>query len=229
MKRTALKISLASGLLLLSSLTTVFAMEPSYFVLGDSTTSGTTRLPYPNPTNRPYSYTLYATPSSLVGPNGRMELSKDEYEKRKLEYLTKLKTIRDTRKQTIVANITDKMTLVNKRRTDFWKEVLSKLSAVLARAKNKVNELKNGGKDTANIDSAIAAADSAIAAAQAAVDAQAGKAYTINITTESLLKTNVGQAISGEEADLKAVRQSIEAAYKAVSGVIKLLKQLGNP
>ena len=144
----------------------------------------------------------------------------------RMEFKAKLDTIKDERKRTIASNLTEKMALVNKRRTDFWNNVLTKLTQILARAKTKSAELKASGKDTIVVDTAIASADTTIKNAQTAVDNQAAKIYPLSFTSESTLKASIGKTISGEQADLQAVKKSVDEAHKAVSDVIRLLKQI---
>lgn len=221
MRKSVLGFILVFAVPLVFSAIPSLALEPAYFVLGDSTPSATvTKPPYP-PTNA----ALYSA-TGLASPGARLEIRKDEYERRRLELKAKIETIKDQRKKTIINNLSEKMALVNQRRTTFWKNVLTKLSQILARAKTKTSELKAAGKDTSAVDAAIVSADTAIKNAQAAIDAQAGKSYLFNFTTEAALKTNIGQAISGEQADLQSVKKSVDEAHKAVSYVIRLLKQL---
>lgn len=138
---------------------------------------------------------------------------------------SKLYTIKDERKRVIASNLAEKMTLVNKKRTDFWNNVLAKLTQILTRTITKSAELKASGRDTTAVDAAIVNADTAIKNAQTAVDSQRTKTYPLSFTSESTLKIGIGKTISSEQADLQSVKKLVDEAHKAVSSVIKLLKQ----
>lgn len=202
-KRSVLKITAVFALLLVSFAAPVVAQQVPYFVLGPSTATT-------------------ASPAAVK----RTVLTRSEFEAKKAEFRQQLAALKDTRRQTILQNLADKMNRVNKQRVEHWRKVLARLQEVLAKIQAKGTALKSSGKDTSSLDAAIASASAQLTAATAAVDSQAGREYIINIATGSGLKANAGQAISGEQADLQGVLKIINDARKAVYHAVRILAQL---
>lgn len=145
-------------------------------------------------------------------------------------FQAKLASIKDTKKRTIVENVQNRMTEINTQRTDIMMSHLSVMSDILDRVASKAGELQNNGKDISSVTSAVASARTAIEAAREAVAAQAGKVYSITISTENTIKNNVLTTRKSLETDVLATHQKIVAARKAVYNAIKALAILrGEP
>ena len=71
---------------------------------------------------------------------------------------------------------------------------------------------------------AVDKAKTAIAAARTAVEAQLAKTYTIQVTDEAKLKSAVAVAREALNKDLKALKELVQAAHKAVVEATKSLK-----
>ncbi len=143
---------------------------------------------------------------------------KGEIEKRHVELKTKLAAFKNKVKAEIAGRIADNLTKLNERLTDQMAAQIDKMKNIMARvAAGDVNG--DGAAD-------IAAANTAIADAAAAVTAQAGKTYTVNVTTEAKIKVDVGAARQQLHDDLKVVEDKMQAARqavrKAVADVLKL-------
>ncbi len=92
---------------------------------------------------------------------------------------------------------------------------LNKMSEILAKAKAR------GANTTA--------AEAAIASAKTEVVAQAGKTYTVEITTEDKLKIKVGEAMKALKTDLQAVHQKVADARKATADAIRSVRPTSTP
>ncbi|MBX4205740.1 hypothetical protein KW795_00930 [Candidatus Microgenomates bacterium] len=142
------------------------------------------------------------------------------------EFKEKLQTIKDTKKQQIVSKIDENISTLNQKWVDKWNEVLTRLTEILAKIQTRTDKAQANGKDVAQITAAIADTQTAISTAQTAVDAQASKTYTITITSETGLGTDVKTTINSFHNDIKNTRESVEAARKAVGDVLKTLKTI---
>lgn len=124
------------------------------------------------------------------------------------EFKEHLQTIKDQRKKLLVERIDTKIAQVNKKSTDKFLAVLTKLQALL----DKINKASSNAKVLADIQAARAAIDTA----KAAVSAQAEKIYTAQVTDETVLKINVGTTVSQFRQDLVAVHKLVLDAKQAV-------------
>lgn len=160
----------------------------------------------------------------------KREAIKEQIEAKREAFKDKLQTIRDEKKRERTENIQERITKLNTNRTDAMLAHLDKMSEILERILEKVEEQKAAGKDTTQVETLVTTADSAIAAAQEAVTAQAGKSYVVTITTEAGLRSAVESVRRTLEADLKSTHEKVVAARKAVANAIEALARLrGEP
>ncbi|OGK38479.1 hypothetical protein A3F03_03235 [Candidatus Roizmanbacteria bacterium RIFCSPHIGHO2_12_FULL_41_11] len=158
----------------------------------------------------------------------KREEAKESYQLKKQEFETKLQEIKDEKKKQIVKRINNRISVVNKNRSERMIQVLEKLSTIIDRLTEKVNTAKNYDLDTSASEIAIANAKTAVIAAQTAVTTQAGKSYVVEIQTEETLKAMVGSDVSQLESDLKIVHQAVVDAKQAVSKAGEEVAKLGS-
>lgn len=155
----------------------------------------------------------------------RTEL-REQFKEQREELRKRLKNIRDKKKRTVVLRIQDKLTAVNKRRTDRMEKTLAKLRGILERISQKAGQAKANGKDTATVDVAIAQAQTALSTTEAAVNTQAAKQYTIQIESEEKLRSTVGTTVSGLQQDLRDTHKTVVDAKQKVQQAAKELAKL---
>lgn len=186
---------------------------------------------------------VQAETSSITGTNGStvtttkqtaVQEQRDLMMKNKLEtkammqdkkeqFKAKLQIIRDERKKALVERIDEKISTMNKTSTARFSAVLEKLMMVLDRITQKAQVTKAKGVDTSMADQAIVAAKTAIDAAKAAVAGQSAKTYSIDVVSETTLKTTVGSTVSMFRKDLSTVHKLVIDAKQAVQKAEKEL------
>lgn len=149
---------------------------------------------------------------------------KDKMAQAREEFKTKLSAIKDEKKQQIVTNLDSRISTINKNRTTEMSERLDRLTNILGKISTKEATLKSEGKNTVKLAADIVAAQAAIDAAKQAVTDQAAKVYTMNITTDTALKSAAATTIQQFMTDIKAVRTKVLAAQQAV---VKAYKEVG--
>lgn len=151
-------------------------------------------------------------------------------EARRAESKTKFKervaVMRDERKKTLIQKIEEKLANINKRRTEHFLKVLTRLEEILGKIEDRAGELKSRGVDVAAVESAVSSAGSTINTARAAVEVQAAKIYEATVNSETTAKNDVGVVMKGLEADLKAVQTIVKSARDAVHQAALALKGL---
>ncbi len=133
-----------------------------------------------------------------------------EIKTKREEFKLRLRELKDAKKQKILTRIDEKIAQINKNQTSAMLKRLERMAAILDRIE----------------DPAGSAARTAILEARAAVEAQSAKDYTITITSEAALKINAGQTVSQLQADLKAVREKVEAAKQKVVKAVQVWQSL---
>jgi Skp family chaperone for outer membrane proteins len=144
-----------------------------------------------------------------------------EIQAKRDEFKLKLAMIKDARKQQVLERVASKSAEINKKRTDQMMEVLNKMTVILERIANFQFQIPNS-----KLDGLIVTARTAIETAKSAVTAQSQKDYTITITTESALRTTVGQMMLQLENDLRLTREKVILARKAVNDVFSEFMKL---
>lgn len=135
--------------------------------------------------------------------NAKREAVKETVATRREEFKAKLQTIKDARKKALVEKIDTKLANMNVKHTDRFTQVLSNLQTLL----DKITQ-------ASGVDGTTAQA--AIDAAKVAVENQAAKTYTITISTETALRSDVGAVTSQLRQDLTATHKTVIDAKQAV-------------
>lgn len=136
----------------------------------------------------------------------KREAAKEAIATKREEFKAKVAEIRDQKKKALVERIDTKLSNANTKHTDRFAKVLDNLQAILDKMSEDVDKT---------------AAQAAIDTAKAAVEAQAAKTYTITISTESALKSDVGAVTSQLRLDLSATHKAVVDAKQAVQALRK--------
>lgn len=143
---------------------------------------------------------------------------------REAEFKANLQKIKDTRKQTVVSNISDRIANRNTLWVSHWNVVTKRLSTILDKIQARATEASTKGKDITSVTAAISSARTAIASAQSAIDAQSGRTYSIDISTEGNLGQSVKTTLSSFQSEVKSVISLLNTARKAVDAAFVALK-----
>ncbi len=138
----------------------------------------------------------------------KREETKAIIEAKREEFKIRLAAIQDEKKKALVSRIDAKLSTINTKHTERFAQVLSNLQALL----DKVSLTATNTSVLAD----IATAQAAIDAAKTGVATQAAKTYTITISTEIALSSDVGKVISQLRKDLVATHKLVIDAKQAV-------------
>lgn len=159
----------------------------------------------------------------------KREELKNKIDKKREELKKKLEKIKDEKKGQALERIDRQIDELNRRLLDHYLNMSNKLSDVLIKISERADKAEERGIDVSAVRTAIDKANSAIEAIKVAVETQAGKTYTIQVTTEDNLKTDVGRARQALHNDLASVREVVKTAYELVRSAATTLAQLPKP
>lgn len=155
----------------------------------------------------------------------RLENVKERFATRSAALKEKLQKFKDKTKATRVEKINTNLNAINTRHATQMTNSLTKISQVLARLKTWVAEKEAAGTDVTDLKKVITDTEAAWATADAAVKDQADNDYTIEVNTESTVKTDAQDARNALRTDLKAthdklvnVRQILSTALSSWKG-----------
>ncbi len=142
------------------------------------------------------------------------------------DFREKLAGLKDERKKSIIERVDLNLSTINQNSTNRMNSSIEKLEVLLDKFASRGAILKLEGKDTSEVDNAILAAESAIASAKEAVATQSAKEYVAEISDETTLKNNVGQAVKSLRQDLKIAHDAVKIAKQKVIDVARALAKL---
>lgn len=140
----------------------------------------------------------------------------------KAAFQEKVSAIKDARKQALIEKIDTTLANNNTERTTRMQQSLATLAAILDRVGTRAASLSTPHD---NITNAITTARNDITSAQTAVTTQAGKTYTMQITTDDTLRQAAQATIQQFRTDITATHQAVVSAQQAVLQAIHLLMQ----
>lgn len=156
----------------------------------------------------------------------KREEAKSKIEAKKEELKGKLTKIKDERKKQVVEKIYNQVNELNKRRLEHFSAVLEKLEKVLDRISNRAAKAEANGRDISAVKTAITEATNAIALSRTAIQNQTVKVYAPVISTESALKTDIGEIRKALHNDLAGVQETVKTAQEAVKKAATTLAQI---
>ena len=139
--------------------------------------------------------------------------AKEQIQEERDRFKERLQIIKDVRKKSLTQKLDIDIVAANAKHTKRFNEVLTKLQKML-------DKVSPDAKDPKTL-SDIKAAQAKIDLATAIVASQASKVYTIEITTETNLRKNVGTVISQFRKDLMQVHKAVVDAKKTVQALRK--------
>lgn len=161
------------------------------------------------------------TPRRTLQPTDKsgLELKKNG-DARAVALKARLQAFKDKKKAEITERVSNNLSKINKNRTDHFLKFLDKAAGVLNKLETRVNGTV--GKDTTSAKAAIADARVALASAKAAVQAQAAKDYTITVSSETKVRSDVTSVRDRLHQDLQAIRKQVVDAKQSVANAIKV-------
>lgn len=125
----------------------------------------------------------------------------------------KLETFKDKRKAEVAERVNTNLNAINLKQTSQMQKHLNTMSSILDRLETRVT-----AKD------AIASTRANIATTSAALTSQAGKDYTIQVTSETRIKSDVQNQRDKLKTDLMTVRKMVIDAKQSVANAIRVAK-----
>lgn len=137
----------------------------------------------------------------------------------------KLAQFKDKVKAERAQKVSETLKIINSNRTKMMTTHLGVLTKILNTIEDKVNEASAAGKNVDSAKSAISTARTAIEKASAAVGVQSGNDYTLEITTETTVKTEAKSTRDSLMTDLKSTQETVKQAREAVTAALKAAKE----
>lgn len=155
----------------------------------------------------------------------REEIRK-EIETKREALRERIQDFRDERKKEVASRVEDNLPKVNEVATNQMTKALDQMSEVLGRIMTRAESAANRGLDVSSVETEMNNASVAIATARAAVLAQASKVYTVTVSNEDNLKSDLGTVRQTLHDDIQATRQIVRNAHDALRKAATTLAQV---
>jgi uncharacterized protein YneF (UPF0154 family) len=147
-------------------------------------------------------------------------------EQERLELKSRLQQISDERKKLLVERIYQQLNSLNERLLNHYLNLLEVLDKNIIKIEERINRAEERGANVLEARRALEEAVRSIENARSVIKAQAEKKYSIEITTEQNLKTDLGKTRQLLHNDLIVVRAAVRSAYEAVRKAATTLTQI---
>lgn len=203
-----MKTKLAACLIL------VFLLTPVYPIYAEDSTGSTTL-------TKPSLLDKYLNKRENV--IAIRDAQKENLASRAAALKAKLALFKNKDKASLVEKINGYFVTINARATDDMTKRLNKMTEILGKLKQRVDEATpSAGQSKDDANKAIADAQTAIDTGKAAVLAQSQKGYIISISSESAARADASKTRDSFRTDLISTNDLVKAARKAVSNAISI-------
>lgn len=150
----------------------------------------------------------------------KIEQTRIKIASREATFKEKIAQFKDKKKAQVAAKVNENLNLINEKRTQTMSNNLTKMTELLVKLQNRVNQASTAGKDVSAANLAINEAQASIDAAKEAVTTQSGQDYNVIVSSE----TKIGQdaKVTREKlmADLKSTQEKLITARQTISKAI---------
>lgn len=202
----------------LSFLACVLAAVLAYPTLAKDSTTSSTQTPRKGTNLQPRTDTRMQKIDSRIASQGAKMATREAALK------AKLATFRNKEKAAIAQRVNTNLNKINQNQTAQMQKHLDRMSTLLDKLESRVTSNTPDIKDPKSAQAAVDEATEVMAFASAAVAAQAEKDYTIQVTSETRLKTDASSVREKLHTDLQAIRRLVINAKQSVSNAIRAAK-----
>ncbi|MCR4322798.1 MAG: hypothetical protein NUV61_01795 [Candidatus Azambacteria bacterium] len=158
--------------------------------------------------------------------SAKREEAKASIDKKRADLRQRLQNIHDERKKKTVERIDAQIDALNERWTSHFSTILDRLEIIVGKIEERITQEEQRGSDISTVKSMVAEAKSAIVASRTAVVSQAGKTYSIAVSTEETLREETGKTRKELHRDLVIVRDTVLRAREMVHVAAVALAQV---
>lgn len=156
----------------------------------------------------------------------RKEETKIKVEEMRAKFKENLGKIKDEKKKLSSEKIFEIIHGLNTKLTNNLSEKVDKIENVLVSIESRINKAEEKGLDVIKAKAEAEKAKIAIKTAREAVSTQAGKIYSVDITTEANLKAEMKKLRDLFRADMKVVHEKVKLAHTAVKNTAEALAKV---
>lgn len=154
------------------------------------------------------------------------EQAKLKIDEIKTNFKESLKNIKDENKKISAEKIVDIIQGLNTKTTANLSAKIDKIENVLISIESRIAKAESNGLDVSSVNLEVDKAKLAIAQARGAVSIQSGKVYSINVTSEATLKSEMKNLRDTFQKDMKALNAMVKSAHEAVKNTATTLAKI---
>jgi hypothetical protein len=154
------------------------------------------------------------------------EQAKLKIDEMKTNFKASLKNIKDENKKTSAEKIVSIIQDLNTKTTDNLSNKTDKIENVLIGIESRISKAQINGLDVSLVNIEVEKSKTAIAQARSAISAQALKVYTVNITSEATLKSDMKTLRDTFKKDLKDLNAVVKLAHESVKNTATTLAKI---
>lgn len=150
----------------------------------------------------------------------RQEAAKSKLESERAKLKEKLAVIRDAQKKITAERIYDRLGEVNKKMVNHFTNVAERLEDFASKLQDRITNAKNEGRDVTGAQAALDKVKPLITELRTMIQTQAGKTYSVNVTSENQLESAFRATRDSLHSDLGKIHDKIVVIRKAFADVL---------
>lgn len=144
------------------------------------------------------------------------------------ELKTKLGQFKDEQKKRVTEQVSENLNKVSQNAVNRFTNNINELERALTNISTRADKATANGGDVSSVLAAIQIAKNAIESARNVVSVQAGKTYSVTISTEAKVADDLKIARDTLHVDLKAVQEKVQTAHAGVLSALMELQKIPN-
>ncbi len=144
------------------------------------------------------------------------------------ELKKKLGQFKDEQKKRVTEQVNENLNKVNQNVVNRFTNNINELERVLTNINTRADKATANGSDVSSVLAAVQIAKDAIAPARIAISTQAGKVYSVTISTEAKVADDLKISRDTLNTDLKTVQEKVRTAHTAVLAALMELQKIPN-
>ncbi len=141
-------------------------------------------------------------------------------------FLASLKNVRDENKKTSAEKIVSTLQALNMKFTDQFSNKIDQIENILVSIESRIKKAEDKGLDVTTVKTQVEKAKQSIADARTAISTQTQKIYSVDVTNDTTLKTQMKTLRNDFSSDIKNVYTTVKSAHMAVKTTATTLAQI---
>jgi len=158
----------------------------------------------------------------------KQEEARKTFEERKQELQRNLQKIKDDKKIERAKHIFDQFDIIKNKNIERLRILFTNLDSILQRVRTRAEKASAHGVDISNVFSLIDTAQQGIIDGRALVESEAGKTYSVSISSEETIKSDFEKTRDELKNDIEKIQNNLKSIHEMIKNAVEALAKIPN-